>query len=147
MKAAAVEIRSMKNRARLAFSIALGALVLAGTLVFSAGKLHELGVNSVSAKVASARVVIAVDGMYCDSCAAGIKSMLKRTPGVIAAEVSYKEKQAVVDYDSEKTKPEKIVEVINNLLQGDYQEQSLKVRQPCAPATRSKKPAPRGRRR
>lgn len=65
--------------------------------------------------VRTERVTIAVEGMYCDSCAAGIKAMLKRTPGVISAEISYKEKQAVVDYDSQKTTPEKIVEAINNL--------------------------------
>lgn len=65
--------------------------------------------------VRTERVTIAVEGMYCDSCAAGIKAMLKRTPGVISADVSYERKEAVVDYDQQKTTPEKIVEAINNL--------------------------------
>lgn len=115
MKSTATEIRQLKNKSKLALSIVLGTLVLAGALVIAAGKLHAFAVNSASANVTSARVVIAVEGMYCDSCAAGIRAMLRRTPGVIAAEVSYKEKQAVVDYDSQKTTPEKIVEAINKL--------------------------------
>lgn len=61
------------------------------------------------------RVVIAIEGMHCDGCAAGVKAMLKRTPGVIAVEVSYKEKQAVVDYDSQKTTSQQIVDAISKL--------------------------------
>ena len=60
-------------------------------------------------------MVIAIDGMHCDGCAKGITAMLKRTPGVIAAEVSYERREARVEYDPGKTSPEKLVEAITNL--------------------------------
>ena len=68
-----------------------------------------------SARVNTERVVIAIEGMSCDNCARGIKAMLKRTPGVTAAEVSFEKREAVVDYDTERTTREKIVEVISNM--------------------------------
>ena len=104
----------MNNRRRAGVSIVLAILVALGALISAAATLRGFSVNSAGTNTAS-RVVVAVEGMHCDSCAAGIKAMLKRTPGVIASEVSYKEKQAVIDYDSQKTTPEKIVEAINNL--------------------------------
>lgn len=107
--------RVMNNRRRAGMAIVLAILVGAGGLVIAAATLHGFSVNSAATNSSASRVVVAVEGMHCDSCAAGIRSMLKRTPGVIAAEVSYKDKQAVVDYDSQKTTPAKIVEAINNL--------------------------------
>lgn len=68
-----------------------------------------------TASVKNERVLIAIDGMHCTSCANGIKAMLKRTPGVIAADVSYERREADVEYDSSRTSPEKIVEAISNM--------------------------------
>ena len=68
-----------------------------------------------AANIPTERVVIAVEGMYCDSCATGIRAMLKRTSGVVSADVSYQRKEAIVDYDPDKITPDKIVETINNL--------------------------------
>lgn len=65
--------------------------------------------------VKTERVKIAIEGMHCESCARGIKAMLKRTPGVISAEVSYEQREATVEYDTARTTPEKITEAINNL--------------------------------
>ena len=61
------------------------------------------------------RVLLAVDGMSCTSCANGIKAMLKRTPGVISAEVSYERREADVEYDPSRTSIEKIIEAITNM--------------------------------
>ena len=96
-----------------AATVALCAMVFAAALASSSGKrrISTLG----SGEPSSERVVLAVEGMICDSCAAGIKAMLKRTAGVIAVDVSYQKKEAVVDYNPEKVTPEKIVETINNL--------------------------------
>ena len=62
-----------------------------------------------------ARVTLSLSGMHCESCAAGIAAMLKRTDGVMKADVSYDERRANVDYDAAKTSPEKIVEAIEKL--------------------------------
>jgi len=98
-------------------------LVLTAALVCSlaaAGARNKLALLGTSSTIATAavkteRVVIAVEGMSCTSCASGIKAMLKRTPGVIAAEVSFEKREAVVDYDAEQTSREKIVEAITKL--------------------------------
>lgn len=60
-------------------------------------------------------VLIAIDGMHCTSCAKGIKAMLKRTSGVVSAEVSFERREADVEYDPSLTSRDKIVEAINNM--------------------------------
>lgn len=74
-------------------------------------------IANVAAKTSgdNARVLVAIEGMHCTSCANGIKAMLKRTPGVISAEVSYERREADVEYDPSRTSPEKIVEAIANI--------------------------------
>src|SRR5438105_3488994 len=52
-------------------------------------------------------VTLTISGMYCESCASGIVAMLKRTEGVVKADVSYEERRARVDYDATKTSPAK----------------------------------------
>lgn len=61
------------------------------------------------------RVAINVSGMYCASCETTVRTMLKRSPGVIAAEVNVDRGLAVVTYDSAKTTPAKLADVINRL--------------------------------
>lgn len=65
--------------------------------------------------VETQRVVIAVEGMHCTACASGIRSMLRRTAGVVSAEVSFEKKEAVVDFNPAQTSREKILEVITNM--------------------------------
>ena len=113
----AIKVDGVLKRQRFSFYLclvlaAVFALVFADS--FSARCSRSSLVNAFSS-IRSERVVIAVEGMYCDSCAAGIKAMLKRTPGVTSADVSYQKKEAVVEYDAQKTTPEKIIEAINNL--------------------------------
>src|SRR6266498_6071026 len=60
-------------------------------------------------------VTLTISGMHCESCATGIVAMLKRTDGVVKADVSYEERRASVTYDATKTSPEKIVEAIEKL--------------------------------
>jgi len=61
------------------------------------------------------RATFAIEGMSCTSCSKGIKAMLKRTPGVISAEVSFERKEAVVEFNPSETSREKIVEAINDM--------------------------------
>ena len=77
--------------------------------------LLVFALGAVTASAATKTVIIKIEGMHCTSCAQGIKAMLKRTPGVITAEVSYEQREAVVEYDPSRTSPAKIVEAINNL--------------------------------
>ena len=61
------------------------------------------------------RVVLAIEGMHCTGCASGIKALLKRTPGIISADVSYERREADVTYDRSRISEEKIIEVIGKL--------------------------------
>lgn len=61
------------------------------------------------------RVLVGIEGMHCTSCASGIKAMLKRTRGVVSAEVSFNQKEANVEFDPLATSREKIIEAINNM--------------------------------
>ncbi len=88
--------------------------LFAGTSAFMVRA--ERADNSVtSAVVNNERVVIVIEGMHCSGCASGIKAMLKRTPGIVSAEVSYENKQANVEYNPADISREKILEVITNL--------------------------------
>jgi copper chaperone CopZ len=113
------KLSRMKTDPRAALCLSLAAIVICAlafvAFTFGGERPSVFAMNRGGINAPAERVVIGVEGMYCDSCAAGIKAMLKRTPGVISAEVSYKQKEAVVEYDSQKTTPEKIVEAINNL--------------------------------
>lgn len=61
------------------------------------------------------RVALSVKGMYCASCQSTIAAMLRRTPGVLSADVSIERGEAIVAYDSLRTSPVKLVEVISSL--------------------------------
>ncbi|MDQ3666884.1 MAG: cation transporter [Acidobacteriota bacterium] len=71
--------------------------------------------NTIIAIPKTERVVIAIEGMHCGGCASGVKAMLKRTAGVVSADVSFEQKEAKVEFDSSATSREKIVEAINNM--------------------------------
>ena len=98
------------NRATYAGISAICAFVLVVAFPFSiAATVTE------ASSVKNQRVLVAIDGMQCTSCATGIKAMLKRTPGVISAEVSYERREADVEYDPSRTSPDKIAEAISNM--------------------------------
>ena len=61
------------------------------------------------------RVVIAVKGMYCSSCEQTIVTMLRRTAGVVRADVSLDRAEATVSYDSSRTPPTQLVQVVKSL--------------------------------
>lgn len=59
------------------------------------------------------RVTFTVTGMSCAACEPAIRIALEKTAGVKRADVSYERGNAVVDYDPNKTSPDKLREVIN----------------------------------
>ena len=67
------------------------------------------------AGVDSQRVVLAVKGMYCASCEQTVVTMLRRTAGVIRADVSVQRGEATVSYDSTRTSPAQLVQIVKSL--------------------------------
>ena len=61
------------------------------------------------------RVALNVKGMYCESCESTVAAMLRRTPGVFRADVSVERSEAVIVYDSARTSPTKLVDVVATL--------------------------------
>lgn len=104
-----------RNKPRRIFLATLCALTLIAAFWFLAQSPRPTGAVNAAGAVKSERVMVAIQGMSCTSCASGIKAMLKRTPGVISAEVSFERREADVEYDPERTTREKIVEAITKL--------------------------------
>lgn len=95
------------------------AMICALTVIGAFGLIvraqHPTAATSTIATPKTEHVVVAIEGMHCGGCASGVKAMLKRTPGVVSADVSFEQKEAKVEFDSSATSREKIVEAINNM--------------------------------
>jgi copper chaperone len=57
-------------------------------------------------------VTLQIAGMHCDGCAATLKALVEREPGVRAAAISYQSGSARILYDPEQTGAERLVAVI-----------------------------------
>jgi len=58
---------------------------------------------------------IHVEGMHCDSCAVDIKETLEETAGVHEADVTFKRKTAIVDFDDEVVQQSTLLKKIQDL--------------------------------
>ena len=56
-----------------------------------------------------------IEGMHCDSCAVDIKETLEETAGVRKADVTFKRKTAIVDFDEETVQQTTLVKKIQDL--------------------------------
>jgi len=66
-----------------------------------------------------------IEGMTCeDGCAKSIQSKLNKTDGIVEAKVDFKEKLAIVMYDSTKIKPIEMIETIQKI--GEYKAKEIK---------------------
>ena len=63
----------------------------------------------------TATVTLKVEGMTCVFCVPAVKKALKMVPGVKKADVSYKEKRAVVEYEEDKTSPEDMIKAVKKI--------------------------------
>ncbi|MBD0325103.1 MAG: heavy-metal-associated domain-containing protein [Pyrinomonadaceae bacterium] len=56
-----------------------------------------------------------IEGMHCDSCAVDIKETLEETAGVFKADVTFKRKTAIVEYDEEVVQQTTLLKKIQDL--------------------------------
>lgn len=118
----------MKSSTRGALIAATLAVVTAGVFTTAASREPQPGGETANgdtpvvaaeqnapATVDTQQVVIKVSGMYCAGCETTVRTMLTRSPGVISAEVSVDRGVASVVYDSTRTTPAKLMDVINRL--------------------------------
>ena len=60
-----------------------------------------------------ASMKVKIPGMDCAACAVNIQRALKKVEGVARAEVTFKTKEAVIEYDPARISAEKIIAVID----------------------------------
>ena len=85
--------------------------VAVGAAVFKSGVLRPKSAL-LRLKRPDAQVVLKIDGMDCVMCAAGLQNTLRAIPGVHRADVSFQDKQAVVDYDPAVVDPSRFEKLI-----------------------------------
>jgi len=56
-----------------------------------------------------------IEGMHCDSCAVDIKETLEETAGVREADVTFKRKTAIVDFDDQTVQQSTLLKKIQDL--------------------------------
>ncbi|HSM70458.1 MAG TPA: cation transporter, partial [Anaerolineales bacterium] len=71
--------------------------------------------QQVTAEGRSEDVVLTLGGMWCSSCAWLVGENLKRTKGVVSAEVSYIQQQANLTFDTSVTNPKKLKKRVRSL--------------------------------
>lgn len=74
------------------------------------------GTATAATQASPSTTTLHIEGMTCGGCATAVKLLLQKTPGVVAAKVSYEEKQAVVTYDAGKTTPANIAAAVTETL-------------------------------
>ncbi|MCL4476124.1 MAG: cation transporter [Nitrospirae bacterium] len=70
--------------------------------------------NAGSAEGNLKQVTLKVEGMTCATCPVTVKVALKRLPGVINTDVSFKEAKAVVGYQEGKVTVEQMIKAIED---------------------------------
>ncbi|HEV8553207.1 MAG TPA: mercury resistance system periplasmic binding protein MerP [Casimicrobiaceae bacterium] len=68
-----------------------------------------LAVLSVGAFAAPRTVTLQVSGMVCPACPMAVKKALQRVDGVVKADVSFENKQAIVTFDDVKTNEQSLL--------------------------------------
>ena len=66
-------------------------------------------------KEAKVKAELHIDGMHCDSCAVDIKETLEETAGVRQADVTFKRKTAVVEFDDQTVQQSTLLKKIQDL--------------------------------
>ena len=115
-EAAACEARGKGTASRRILWVSTVVAIALAALPLYAGALARLlqpgrPPGSAAASVAALRVRIA--SMDCTACAVGIERMLAKTEGVARADIDFKTKEGVIEYDPARISPNRIVEVIN----------------------------------
>jgi mercuric ion transport protein len=59
-------------------------------------------------------VKLSIKGMSCESCEAEVNHEVIKLPGIIKSEVSYRNKNAAIEFDASKTNIEKIIDAVNS---------------------------------
>ena len=59
-------------------------------------------------------LILNIEGMTCGGCVKSVTRILENTQGVVKAEVSLENKNAVIEFDPAKTNPDALIEAIED---------------------------------
>src|SRR5215210_4011962 len=71
--------------------------------------------GSKSSRRREVKAELNIEGMHCDSCAADIKETLEDTAGVREADVTFKRKTAIVEFDEQTVQQQTLLKKIQDL--------------------------------
>lgn len=100
------------NKGILWFATAV-VLITAAFPNLSSAILRNAKTNSVVVDGNSAVLKVKIPSMDCAACALNIQSVLNKQPSIQQAQLNFDTKEAVVQYDSTKLSPEKIIAAID----------------------------------
>lgn len=92
-------------------AVALGTIACAG----SDSAPHPPQAQAAVETRGAARAVFEIQGMACLSCAATVRAMLVRTPGVARADVSAERGEGIVEFDPAQVAPAELIAVVERL--------------------------------
>lgn len=98
----------MKNAFKI-YRMVISVFVLMGLVFFTISMD-----NAWSSEGNLKQVTLKVEGMTCATCPVTVKAALKRLPGVINADVSFKEAKAVVSYQEGKVTVEQMIKAVED---------------------------------
>jgi copper chaperone CopZ len=114
-----MRVTSKLNRRRIARSVVIAACVALAVAACRpdapATQAQAAAAPSTPTPADTQRVVLAVTGMYCTSCERTVAALLRRTPGVMSAEVSAARGEATIAYDAARTTPAQLAATIGRL--------------------------------
>jgi len=58
---------------------------------------------------------LTIEGMHCESCAAGVEMFVSQMEGIASVQVGYETKKGVVEFDPQKINAEQIVKAVEEL--------------------------------
>lgn len=106
-------------------SLIIAGVIVAAALAFAsyAGStccvIRQDGAASQSRSAAGSKVVtLDIEGMSCGSCEIAVRRVLTKVSGVESVKVSFKNKNAVITYDTKKVTPEALAHTVGEKLPG-----------------------------
>ncbi len=106
------ELRSGGRTVKAALWIIAAGVVALVTLPHYLGAPREGQVETADA--GGERMTLAITGMTCPACAAGIERALKDTPGVRSATVSFEKGEAAVAYEPGKVPAQQLIDAVQS---------------------------------
>ena len=61
------------------------------------------------------KTTLKISGMHCGACATSIQMVLSNQGGVSKADVDYKTKKAIIEFDPKKTNISKLIKSVNEI--------------------------------